>query len=138
MSERHPHIQQASEEQLLKLLQDRSPELQEIFLTVHRLVLRLFPGVQYDTDTVDGATSYGIRQYGYDGWGMAALSPHTKWVSLHFMRGADLDDPAGILEGSGKRLRHVKIRSLEQLQEQESLLTQLLEQAASLHTGEKS
>jgi hypothetical protein len=29
-------------------------------------------------------------------------------VGFHF--GASLDDPAGILEGSGKRMRHVKLR----------------------------
>jgi hypothetical protein len=31
-------------------------------------------------------------------------------VSVGFYLGADLDDPAGLLEGSGKRMRHVKLR----------------------------
>ena len=31
-------------------------------------------------------------------------------VNIGFYRGAELDDPAGLLEGSGKRMRHVKIR----------------------------
>jgi len=31
-------------------------------------------------------------------------------VSVGFFHGASLDDPARLLEGSGKRMRHVKLR----------------------------
>lgn len=31
-------------------------------------------------------------------------------VNLGFYQGAGLDDPAGLLEGSGKHMRHVKLR----------------------------
>jgi hypothetical protein len=31
-------------------------------------------------------------------------------ANVGFFHGADLDDPAGLLEGSGKRMRHVKLR----------------------------
>jgi len=31
-------------------------------------------------------------------------------VNVGFLEGASLDDPAGLLEGSGKRMRHVKVR----------------------------
>jgi len=30
-------------------------------------------------------------------------------VNVGFFRGAKLDDPAGVLQGSGKRMRHVKL-----------------------------
>lgn len=36
-----------------------------------------------------------------------AFSAH---VNIGFFHGADLDDPAGLLEGAGKRMRHVKVR----------------------------
>ena len=36
-----------------------------------------------------------------------AFSSH---VNVGFFHGAALDDPAGLLEGSGKRMRHVKLR----------------------------
>lgn len=36
-----------------------------------------------------------------------AFSAH---VNIGFFHGADLDDPAGLLEGAGKRMRHVKAR----------------------------
>ena len=36
-----------------------------------------------------------------------AFSAH---VNVGFFHGAELDDPAGLLEGAGKRMRHVKLR----------------------------
>jgi Domain of unknown function (DU1801) len=36
-----------------------------------------------------------------------AFSAH---VNVGFFHGAALDDPAGLLEGAGKRMRHVKLR----------------------------
>jgi len=34
----------------------------------------------------------------------------TAHVNVGFFHGAFLDDPAGLLEGNGKRMRHVKLR----------------------------
>ena len=62
---------------------------------------------------------------GYKGWNVlvfapnremkmkemfCGISPHKDTVSLYFMRGAKLPDPHGILEGTGKGMRHLKIR----------------------------
>ena len=40
------------------------------------------------------------------------------YVNVGFFHGADLDDPAGLLEGNGKRMRHVKLRPGVDLDEQ--------------------
>jgi hypothetical protein len=45
----------------------------------------------------------GDAAFGY----VAAFSAH---VNVGFFQGATLADPAGLLEGSGKRMRHVKVR----------------------------
>ncbi len=45
----------------------------------------------------------GDAAFGY----VDAFSAH---VNIGFFFGAALDDPAGLLEGSGKRMRHVKLR----------------------------
>lgn len=42
------------------------------------------------------------------------ISPMEKYVSLGFLFGRRLDDQHHLLEGSGKRARHVKIRTLEE------------------------
>jgi hypothetical protein len=41
-----------------------------------------------------------------------AFSAH---VNVGFFHGAALDDPAGLLEGTGKRMRHVKLRWAQQV-----------------------
>jgi hypothetical protein len=43
----------------------------------------------------------------------AYVKAFTTTVNLGFWRGADLSDPEGALEGTGDRMRHVKIRSAE-------------------------
>ena len=42
--------------------------------------------------------------------GYAYAMPHKGHVNLGFFRGVDLPDPGNRLEGTGKALRHVKIR----------------------------
>jgi hypothetical protein len=44
-----------------------------------------------------------------------AIIPHKTHVNLQFADGVDLDDPDGLVEGTGKRIRHVKFRSLEDI-----------------------
>ena len=48
-------------------------------------------------------------------------------VNVGFFRGADLDDPAGLLEGTGKFMRHVKLRPERDVDG--TALTKLIESA---------
>ncbi len=129
---KHPHQDDPTEEQLRNALAGRSDTVVELYIRVHELVLSTLPDMNSSVDLVDGMTGYGFHQYGYGGWGMAALGAHAKWVSLVFMRAVELSDETGILEGTGKSLRHVKIRSLEQLREREAAMRSLLQQASQL------
>jgi hypothetical protein len=53
------------------------------------------------------------------------------YVALQFYTsGTKLDDPDGLLEGTGKRMRHVKIRSKADLRRK--LLTSWIKQAANV------
>lgn len=40
----------------------------------------------------------------------AYVGAFTSHVNVGFFQGANLKDPAGLLQGSGKRMRHVKLR----------------------------
>ena len=40
----------------------------------------------------------------------AYVDSFSNHVNVGFFRGAELDDPAGLLEGTGRRMRHVKLR----------------------------
>ena len=48
--------------------------------------------------------------------GYAYILPYRSWVNLGFYRGASLADPEKLLEGTGVRMRHVKMRSVEDVQ----------------------
>jgi hypothetical protein len=56
--------------------------------------------------------------YGSPGWKgpsnklMAIISPSRKHITFSFSRGAAFDDAHGLLEGSGKVTRHVKIKDM--------------------------
>lgn len=128
----HPHIDRPSEAQLRKQVSDKAPAIRDVYLETHRLVVETLPDVAYSVDCSDGQIGYGARQYGYDGWGMAALAPHTKWISLGFLRGSALDDPDKLLEGTGASVRHLKLRSQDELAARRAAIERLLEVAAEL------
>ena len=44
----------------------------------------------------------------------AHVNVFAEHVNVGFHHGADLDDPAGLLAGSGKRMRHVKLRPADE------------------------
>jgi hypothetical protein len=58
-----------------------------------------------------------VRELMHDGCPVACVGDapfgyvnvFTAHVNVGFFHGAELDDPAGLLEGSGKRMRHVKL-----------------------------
>jgi len=43
---------------------------------------------------------------------VCSIIPYRDHVNLAFFRGAELDDPDGLLEGTGKAMRHVKVCSV--------------------------
>ena len=47
----------------------------------------------------------------------AYVNAFTKHVNVGFYNGANLPDPSAVLQGSGKRMRHVKLRPGEQADE---------------------
>ena len=74
----------------------------------------------------DRAATYGLGPKKMSE-GYVYILPYTSWVNLGFYKGADLPDPDGLLEGTGKNLRHVKIRTVD---EADNLRIRTLIQAA--------
>lgn len=72
--------------------------------------------VDVDPDAVevvrlgDRAATYGLGPKKMSE-GYVYIQPQKKRVNLGFFRGALLDDPDGLLEGTGAKMRHVKVAS---------------------------
>jgi hypothetical protein len=56
---------------------------------------------------------YGMPQYTKEKHTVVYIMPTTDHVNLGFYDGVELDDPKKLLEGTGKRLRHVKVRTVQ-------------------------
>ena len=78
----------------------------------NRLLLESIPEVVETQDKEN--LGYGIGQ-GYSDL-IFVLTPHKKHVNLGFFDAYKLDDPDDLLEGTGKRHRHVKLKSETDLQ----------------------
>ncbi len=114
------------------LIEDREFHFKELFFKIHSLILEILPDINYSFYFKDGGMIYGARQFGYDGWGVLALAAYRNWVSLMFMRGTQLKDPEGVLEGTGKKMRQIKLRSPEELSELKNKLEKLIKEALTL------
>jgi hypothetical protein len=92
-----------------QLLMTRDPRVRDIAVRLRALVLEVMPGAVEQVDPPDGLIAYGTGAR--LGEQVFAIVPHAVHVNLQFADGVDLPDPAGLLEGTGKRVRHVKNRS---------------------------
>ena len=52
-------------------------------------------------------------------------------VNFGFWRGVDIDDPGGLLQGSGEKMRHVKLTNLDDVDQ--GAFTDFVKQAVSLN-----
>ena len=98
-------------EELLALAEDG---LGPIMLDLRRLVLRLDPEAVEVVRLGDRAATYGVGPKKMSE-GYCYILPYRSWVNLGFYRGAILDDTEGLLEGTGKNMRHIKIRSADEV-----------------------
>ncbi len=91
------------------------PAMTEIARAARALIAEVFPGVTEVPWARQRIAGYGVGPKKMSEH-FAYIAPAGKHVNLGFFYGADLDDPEGLLEGSGKAMRHIKLRSLEELQ----------------------
>ncbi len=48
-----------------------------------------------------------------------SIALYPRYITLFFLKGVELPDPHGLLEGSGKGIRHVKLRPISRLETSE-------------------
>jgi hypothetical protein len=100
---------------LRKFLKPYDPKIRDLALQLRQLVLEeMAPCYENIYDAYSAvAIGYGTSERLSDG--IFHIAVYEKGVNLGFNEGATLADPKGILEGKGNRIRHIKIRNVEDL-----------------------
>jgi hypothetical protein len=99
------------EADVARLLAEHPPEQRAIEQALRASIRREFPDAIEQVDFPDKLIAFGrtpkIRGL------LFAIIAHKAHVNLQLADGAELPNPDGLIEGTGKRIRHVKIRSIE-------------------------
>jgi len=123
--------------ELLAFLAPYDPAVRELALALRRVVLAELGACHENIyDAYNGvAISYGLTPKTRDG--ICHVAVYSRHVNLGFHHGADLDDPAGVLEGSGKAIRHLRVASAADLKRPElrALLRQAIARAGAAEVG---
>ena len=94
-----------------ELLADVEPGLAAIARRLQAIIRSVDKSTVETVRLGDNAATYGVGPKKMTD-GYAYIMPKRGYVNLGFYQGAMLADPQRLLEGTGKGLRHVKIRSL--------------------------
>lgn len=107
------------------------PEMRPIAERLREIVGEVDPDTVEVVRLGDRAATYGVGPKKMSE-GYSYILPHKNWVNLGFYKGAELPDPAELMEGTGKKLRHVKVRSVEDAERPE--IRTLIEEALAERT----
>ena len=95
-----------------ELLETFPPEVAHLARRARELVLEALPG---GVESCEGG-DFGVgTSPGYKGL-VFVITPLHDGIRLGFPQGVELDDPHGLLQGSGRVHRYVRINSLEDLE----------------------
>ena len=88
-----------------------SPAIEAQLRDARTRLHRLFPrGFELIFDTYN-ALVFGISATESTTGAFISIAGYSKWVTLFFLHGVDLSDPAGLLEGRGKQVRSIRLTS---------------------------
>ena len=112
-----PHVERLgaagpTESDFETLLANHTPVVAETARALRRVLTAAFPEaveqVDFGNKLLAVGKSMAMRDLAF------AIIPHSAHVNLQLADGAELPDPNGRIEGTGKRIRHVKVRTVEE------------------------
>lgn len=103
---------------LEKFLGAFSPEIAKVALRVRAFVLEQAPLAHELVEDAADVVAMGYSFTERPGDAFCHIAVNAESVDLGFDDGARLPDPQRLLQGSGRRARHLRIESLDDLREQ--------------------
>jgi hypothetical protein len=107
--------QRAVEAEIRRLLAEYTPEIAKLMAAARRKLRSGIPrGFELVYDTYNGlGVGYGpVHKYSAP---VVSLVAYPRWVTLFFLRGATLDDPHRLLQGTGSRVRSIRLATADVL-----------------------
>lgn len=121
----------AVEDRIADFLSRYSPEVASQLGAARAHLRGLFPrGHELVFDTYN-ALVFGFSPTERRSDAFLSVAGYPRYVTLFFLRGIDLQDPQGLLQGSGKQVRSIRLGSAAQLAE--PAVQALIEQALAPH-----
>ena len=117
-----------------QVIEDAAPEVQAIATQLRDLIIEIYPAVVEVPWPHQKTVGYGVGPKKMSEH-FCYLAPQKTRVNLGFFHGSELADPEKLLDGTGKKLRHIKIESKDQADQPEIralLMRSLEERQASL------
>jgi hypothetical protein len=105
------------------------PDVHPLVQAARALILEVIPGLIEQLDESANLIGYGTDRT-YKGL-ICGIMIYKNYINLMFARGATLPDPDGLLRGTGKRARHIRIEQIPDLVHPG--VRRLLETAYSTH-----
>lgn len=120
--------------ELVKFLKPYDRPIQKLALDLRLIVIdELAPCYENIYDAYSAvAIGYGSSERMSDG--VCHIAVYTRGVNLGFSQGASLPDPGGELEGTGKHIRHLGLKTKEDLQR--TAIRAFLKRALALARGD--
>lgn len=100
----------ATDGELEVLLDGHSDQVRTTTLRLRELMHQSAPEARESVDLPDHLLAYGWTDRMRDL--IVAIAPHSAHVNLQLADGATLPDTDGVVESTGKRIRHVKCRTV--------------------------
>ncbi|MGJ7531015.1 DUF1801 domain-containing protein [Variovorax sp. GB1P17] len=114
------------EPQIATFLAKYSPAIEAQLRDARQRLQAFFPrGFELVFDNYN-ALVFGISPTEHASDAFISIAGYPRWVTLFFLDGAALSDPAGLLEGEGKQVRSIRLQALSQMNtpEVEALIAQ--------------
>ena len=101
------------------------PNQREIAKTLRELINKAAPDAEE-------MIAWNIPWWKQNGW-LCTVYVSSDHINFGLQRGVELDDPDGLLEGTGKGMRHVKIESAKDIRKKQ--FTAWIKQSVKLNSG---
>lgn len=92
-------------------LANHTADVQGAARVLEEVIRTELPDVVVQYDPGNGLLAFGRSMRMRDL--LFALIPHAGWVNLQLADGAQLPNPDGLIEGTGKRIRHIRVPTAE-------------------------